>query len=395
MSMFDDFDDDLMDDADGFDASSTTSPAGGEGLEEPRQMNVCYGHEDVEKQLCDLINSGHMPHALIFAGPEGIGKATMAFRLAKALLKRGVDDDSSSGGGLFGEALPPLKTETLDVDQEDQVSRMVAAAGHPDLLTVEREFDEKKGRFKGSLGIEPVRRIAPFMRMTASFGGWRIAIIDDADTMTNEAQNAILKILEEPPANALMIVVCHRPGMMISTIRSRCRMIHFGELPLASFSQILKKAERSLGDADIQILYAITGGSAGQAVRLLEEGGLEVVYKVSGLLAQWPTWDWYQIHNLAENLSKPGQEDSYKSFTEIFLWAVESLLKARVKQDALPQVLAQAEIVSMANNYSVESWLEIISQLKEHFQTAEYSNLDKRQAILGAFNIFEEARKAA
>lgn len=393
MSLFDDFDeDDLADE--GVTAPSLASAAN-EGLQPPRLMGQCLGHQNVENQLMELINSQHLPHALIFAGPEGIGKSTMAFRLARYLLKYGVPNLEESGGGLFGEALPSVKTESLDTDKQDQVCRMIGAAGHPDLLTVEREFDEKKNRFKGSVGIDPVRRIAPFMRMTASFNGWRIAIIDDADTMTNEAQNAILKILEEPPPQALLILICHRPGMMIPTIRSRCRLLHFQPLLLKDFSDLLKQQESGLREADLVTLYAITGGSVGQGLRLLEEGGLEIIYKISALLAQWPEWDWPQIHGLADNLSKSGQEDSYLSFVEVFMWAAESLARARARQQALPLPLESAEIVSLANHFSLEDWLDICERLKTHFSTVNFSNLDKRQGILGAFTIFDEARKAA
>lgn len=329
MSMFDDFDEDDL-----ADEGSVTPASSSGGLQPPRLMPETLGHNDIEAQLLELINSKHLPHALIFAGSEGIGKATFAYRLARYLLKHGKNEEE--GGGLFGEPLPAAKAENLNVDMNDQVCRMISAAGHPDLLTVEREFDEKKGRFKGSVGIEPVRRIAPFMHMTASFNGWRIAIVDDADTMTNEAQNAILKILEEPPAQALLILVCHRPGMMIPTIRSRCRVIHFQPLALDVFSNLLRRLEPGLRDSDLATLYAITGGSAGQGIRLIEEGGLEVIYKVSALLNQWPQWDWPQIHGLADNLSKPGQEDSYQSFVEVLLWSIESLVRARARQDVLP-----------------------------------------------------------
>ncbi|QQG35398.1 MAG: DNA polymerase III subunit delta' [Micavibrio aeruginosavorus] len=395
MSMFDDFD---MDD-NGF-ADEETPLSGNAaplatGLQPPRLMDECLGHQDVEAQILDMINSRHLPHALIFAGPEGIGKSTMAFRLARYLLKHGLPSEEDSAGGLFGDALPPVKAENLSTDINDQVSRMVAAAGHPDLLTVEREFDDRKNRFKGNVGIESVRRIAPFMHMTASFNGWRIAIIDDADTMTNEAQNAILKILEEPPPQALLILVCHRPGMMIPTIRSRCRLLHFQPLLLADSSNLLKRQEPGLREADLATLYAITGGSVGQGLRLLEEGGLDVIYKISTLLAQWPEWDWPQIHGLAENLSKPGQEDSYRSFVEVFTWASESLIRARARRQPLPPPMDSAEIVRLANAFSLEDWLDICERLKMHFAAVDFSNLDKRQGILGAFTIFDEAGKAA
>ena len=387
MSMFDDFDEDEL-------ADEGTAPvAVGSGLQPPRLMTEIFGHDDVEVQLLELINSKHLPHALIFSGPEGVGKSTFAFRLARYLLKHGKNEEES--GGLFGEPLPAAKAETLHVDHNDQVCRMIAAAGHPDLLTVEREFDEKKGRFKGAVGIDSVRRIAPFMHMTASFNGWRIVIVDDADTMTNEAQNAILKILEEPPAQALLILVCHRPGMMIPTIRSRCRVIHFQPLALNVFSSLLRKLEPGLRDSDLATLYVITGGSAGQGIRLIQEGGLEVIYKVSGFLGQWPQWDWPQIHGLADNLSKPGQEDSYQSFVDVFLWSVEAMVRARARGEVLPSPVDSAQMVKMANHYSFEEWLDICARLKNHFATAGFANLDKRQSIIGAFTIFDESRKAA
>lgn len=389
MSMFDDFDDnDLADES----SKAAPTPAG--GLQPPRQMPETFGHNDVEAQVLELINAKHLPHALIFAGAEGIGKSTFAFRLARYLLKHGQTEESS-GGGLFGEPLPVAKAETLNVDMNDQVARMISASGHPDLLMVEREFDEKKNRFKGSVGIEAVRRIAPFMHMTASFNGWRIAIVDDADTMTSEAQNAILKILEEPPPQALLILICHRPGMMIPTIRSRCRVVQFQPLTLDVFSNLLRRLEPGLRDSDLATLYAITGGSAGQGLRLIEEGGLEVIYKVSGMLGQWPEWDWPQIHGLADNLSKPGQEDSYQSFVDVFMWSVEALVRARARGSPLPSPVDSVQMVQMANHYTLDEWLDIYERLKAHFATAGYANLDKRQAIMGAFSIFDEARKAA
>lgn len=392
MSMFDDFDEDDVVDAP--DAGTYVQAAAGE-LQPPRLMSQCFGHEDVEKQLLGFLDAGQFPHALMFCGPEGIGKSTMAFRLARYLLTKGKPEDESAGGGLFGEPLPKAKPESLSVDMNEQAVRMISAGGHPDLLTVEREFDEKKGRFKGALNIDAVRKIAPFMRMTASYGGWRIAIVDDADTMTNQAQNAILKILEEPPANALLILICHRPGMMIPTIRSRCRTVHFQTLAKEPFSRLLRYAEPGLKDSDLETLHILTGGSAGQGARLIEEGGLEVIYKVSGLLAQWPSWDWPQIHGLADNLSKPGQEESYQTFLDVFTWAVQSVVNARARGIQLPLPLNSVEIIRMANHYSIEEWLAISDSLRSHFNSVDFANLDKRQAILGAFSIFDEARKAA
>ena len=166
-------------------------------LPSPREATDLIGHMAVDAMLQGLVNGGAMPHAVIFAGSAGIGKATAAFRLARLLLARpGAADD---------------------------VARKVASGGHPDLLVVERPHDDRKDRRRDAVDIDSIRRIAPFMHMTASQdGGWRVAIVDDADTMTTQAQNAILKILEEPPSRAVLILVCHRIGGLIPTIRSRC-----------------------------------------------------------------------------------------------------------------------------------------------------------------------------
>ena len=162
-----------------------------------------------------------------------------------------------------------------------------------------------------------------------------------------------------------------------------------------AFSRLLRYAEPGLKDSDLETLHILTGGSAGQGARLIEEGGLEVIYKVSGLLAQWPSWDWPQIHGLADNLSKPGQEESYQTFLDVFTWAVQSVVNARARGIQLPLPLNSVEIIRMANHYSFEEWLAISDSLRSHFNSVDFANLDKRQAILGAFSIFDEARKAA
>lgn len=386
--MFDDFDDELMDEGD----VAVSAPAG-EGLQPPRQMADCLGHESVEKTLLEAIEGGRMPHALIFAGPQGIGKATMAFRLARYLLKTGSGGESADGG-LFGDVLPRAAPETLFVAPDDPVFRQVVSGGHPDLLTIERLFDEKNSRFKASVEVDEARRITPFMRKTASQGGWRIVIVDDADTMNRNAQNAILKILEEPPANALLILISHRLGAMIPTIRSRCRTIHFAPPNQESFAKLVRRDHGGLPDSDMKLLYGISGGSIGQAVRICTEGGLETIGKIMTLLHGWPQWQWSQIHMLAETISRPGQEDGLRTFEDVFLWIIDSLLRAKARGEALPPALDNEATRKLLQHYSLTAWIEITGQIREHFDTVSAASLDKRHAVLGAFSIFE-GREAA
>lgn len=377
----------LFDELDSDDEFMTDDGSVDGGLSVARESALCVGHQALEKQLLALAESGRMPHALIFSGPEGIGKATMAFRLTRYLFRYGKDEEDS-GGGLFGEALPPAeKPDHMDVAADDPIFRQVAAAGHPDLMTLEREIDEKTGRRKGGVAVDAVRKVAPFLRMTASQGGWRIVIVDDADTMNRSAQSALLKILEEPPQKALLILITHRLGAMIPTIRSRCRVTNFQPLSRDDFSILLRKDSPHLSAHDLDLLYGIAAGSAGQALSIMEEGGLEAVDKVLAVLESWPRWNWPEIHKLSDSLGRSGQDKSYQAFRDVFLWMNEEMLRAKARQTVLPEALRSLQ--ELQGHYSLEEWIEICETLKDHFVKFDAANLDKRQAVLGAFMIYQ------
>ncbi|MCB9995677.1 MAG: DNA polymerase III subunit delta' [Rhodospirillales bacterium] len=384
--MFDDFEDDLLDD----DTAPITAAVS--GLQPPRQMSECRGHDRAEKSLLEMIDKDCLPHALIFSGPKGIGKSTMAFRLARYLLKNGHGD--SADGGLFGDDLPKEAVTSLAINPDDPIFWKVASGGHPDLLTIERLFDEKKGRFKDTVEVNEIRRITPFMRMTASQGGWRIVIVDDADTMNRNAQNAILKILEEPPPNALLILVCHRLGAMIPTIRSRARVVPFNALEHDDFVSLVGKEHGTLPQSDMDVLYNISGGSVGQGLHIADEGGLEAVEKITALLYGWPHWQWSQIHILAENLGRKGQEDSLQAFQDVLMWMVNSLLRAKARNEVPQSPLNNDATQKLLAHYSLQQWIEITSQLQEHFDMVTGASLDKRHAVIGAFSVFDTKEAA-
>src|SRR5262249_28907087 len=154
---------------------------------------------------------------------------------------------------------------------------------------------------QGEVVIDEVRRVAPFLRLTASQGGWRVVIVDDADTMNRNSQNALLKILEELPPKTLLILIAHRAGTLTPTIRSRCRLVTLQSPYIATFGKLLRMGQPDLSDTAVNVLYGIACGSTGQGLRLAKEGGLEAVARVMTLLEGWPRWDWKEIHVLADN----------------------------------------------------------------------------------------------
>lgn len=381
--MFDDFETDehereLQNDAEG--------PC---GLLPPRQMLECFGHSEVEKKLLELEQNNRLPHAIIFSGLKGIGKSTMAYRFIRYLMAQGEGQDTDTGG-LFGDDLSGSDQQNMDVPSGHSCVTRISAGAHPDLFVVERPYDEKKDALKENIDVETVRRVEPFMRMTASQGGWRIVLIDDADSMNRNAQNAILKILEEPPEQSLLILVAHRPGAIIPTIRSRCRKIQFQPLSREDFNRLIALGHGNIREQELDTLYQLSGGSVGKAGQILEEGGLEVVDKILVSLHRWPDWDWVEIHRLADSLSKKGQEKALHAFEDVFLWIIQALLQSKARHTALPSLLKNDVTERMLEHYDLIQWINMYGSLYEHIESVHNAHLDKRQSVLGVFSILSK-----
>jgi len=383
--MFDDFQD--MDEGQGDDAFGSYTPEEPEGLMPPRESSLFLGHAETEQNLLDLINSGHVPHAMIFSGPVGIGKSTMAFRLARYLLKNGTPDTAQDS--LFGDA--PAEANSLDVSSEERIFSQVASGGHPDLLTIERPMDAKKGTKKTNLDVETARKVAPFLRMTSSEGGWRVVIVDDADSMNRNAQNALLKILEEPPSNALLILITHRLGAMIPTIRSRCRTLQFDALPENELAQLMEKeVGNTLPAEDLSLLAALAGGSIGAAKTIIDSKGLETARNVLDIFKAWPNQNKVDIHHLADTTGRAGQDAAFLNIEQTFLWLCESIIFAKAKGSSdLPESINNGAFLALADSYDLNRWLELFEELKAHFAQARFANLDKKLAVITAYNIIK------
>ncbi len=389
--MFDDFQDLDEEEGGGVGAlASSYEPDEPEGLESPRDSTFFVGHEKNEQALINLINSGAMPHALIFAGTKGIGKSTLAFRLARCLLKHGTAE--SNQDSLFGDV--PAEITSLSVAKDDPVFSKVASGGHPDMLTLEHSLDPKKTSKNGDIDVYTARKVAPFLRMTSSAGGWRVVIVDNADTMNRNAQNALLKILEEPPKNTILIVVAHRLGAMIPTIRSRCRVMHFDPLAAVDLATLMsKEVGGTLSDKDKNILNFLAQGSIGRAQKLIASGGLDIADKVLGMVEHWPNFNWVDVHHLSDQCGRMGQDSNFGNVESTFNTIFETLVFAKAKgqgqegQNALQEPLNKDVCLKILESRSLEALTDIYDKLTAHFRQARFSNLDKRQAVLEAFNI--------
>ncbi|MGB0554675.1 MAG: DNA polymerase III subunit delta', partial [Alphaproteobacteria bacterium] len=197
----------------------------------PIENHRFIGHTKVEAALLEACRSHHLHHSLILAGPKGIGKATLAYRLARHLLK-------PEEGGLLG--LEPEGADNFDMSPEDPVFRQVAAGGHPSLKLVERARNADSGKIARDITVADIRALSDFYRKTSVAGSWRIAIVDPAEAMNQNAANALLKILEEPPERCVIILISHAPGRLLPTIRSRCHFIQMSSLSALEMATALE-----------------------------------------------------------------------------------------------------------------------------------------------------------
>jgi DNA polymerase III subunit delta' len=343
------------------------------GAPAPRANPDLVGHEGAERELRRLDEVGRLPHAILLSGPRGIGKATLAFRLARFLLAN-------------GEERAGLTDKGLAIDPESGVFRRVAAGGHADLLTVERAYDARRRRLRGEIVVEDAREITGFFRLTAAEEGWRVVVVDGAEEMTRSAANALLKVLEDPPRQALLLLVSHSPGRLLPTIRSRCRRFPLAALGCSVVMQLLGRYRPELAEAEA--LAALSDGSIGRALELADAGGLDLYRSIVEMLSQVPGVDLARLHAFADQLARADAEDGYRAAGDLL-----SQFLARMAAGAARRRVGEQEIVAgesgamqrLAARAEPARWAALREEIGQGFATADRLNLDRKQAILGAF----------
>ncbi len=347
---------------------------------EPRANPALLGQEAAERRLLEAAASGRLPHAWLLTGPRGIGKATLAFRFARYLL---AGAGGEAGANLFGEPAEP----NLELAPDHRVFRQVAAAGHADLVTVQRETDAKSGRLKRDISVEAVRKATDFLRLTSAEGGRRIVVVDSADDMNANAANALLKVLEEPPQAALLLLVSHSPGGLLPTIRSRCRQLALRPLPAETVARLLAEHRPELAEADRHALAVLSEGSIGRAEALAELGGLDLYRELLAYLDALPRLDVARLHEFGERIARDSSGEAFRTVGELLeRWLARLLRTGAGGQVPAEIVVGEAEIAArLLKRGSLDAWLELWEKLSRLFLRTEQANLDRKQAILTAF----------
>ncbi len=343
---------------------------------EPQENPELVGQESAEHTLLESAGSGRLAHAWLLTGPRGIGKATLAYRFARFLLAGG-----GESGGLFAAA-----PTSLALDPAHPVFRRVASGAHPDLRKVARGINPKTGKRRSEIVIDDIREAVAFMRLTPSEGGWRVIIVDGAEDMNRNAANALLKVLEEPPPQAVLLLVSHAPGRLLPTIRSRCRRLDMKKLPADTVMALLGRRAGDLDEAERGIIAGLADGSIARALDLAEAGGVDLYREISALLTALPKLDGSALHRLADKLSRGTADGSFRMAAELLTAWLGRMLKLVAAGVGNGEILPgeAACMRRLGGLRPASAWIDFSEAMQRDFSLVEGLNLDRRQIWIAA-----------
>lgn len=331
---------------------------------EPRANPGLLGHEGAETTMLDAVRAGRIHHAWLITGPDGVGKATLAYRFARRLFA--------------GQTTRP----DLFLEPSHPIFRRVAAGSHADLLTIERGFNERTKRMRTQIPVEDVRKVNGFMSLTPAEGGWRVVVVDGAEEMNQASANALLKILEEPPPRAILLLTCAAPGRLPATIRSRCRRLRLNPLDDTTMAQVLGNYLPDLAEEDRGRLATLAEGSPGRALMLAAEEGLKIAGMVDQLLVDLPDVPMIRGYDIADALGR--SETGFSTFMDLLRAGIAAAVREVARGRGDPD---QERLVG---HRPLDAWGEVWQGLTRLQNDTERFALDKRQAIVAGLEMISE-----
>jgi DNA polymerase III subunit delta' len=330
------------------------------GAPHPRQVYSLIGHERAEAEMLSAYREGRLAHAWLIGGREGIGKATLAWRFARFVL---ANPDPA--------AKAVREAPNLHVEPSHPAARLLAQLAHPDFALIRREWQAATKRIASEIAVEAVRQGLQVFHLSAAFGGWRIVIVDSAEDLNRNSANALLKIVEEPPQRSLILIVSHRPGQVLPTIRSRCRRLRLDPLTQDETVQAVIGLGPPWSEAGRDAVAAAAkraDGSVREALIRLAPESEGVGVLVDSIVADLPRPDPRAVARLADAVAGRAGDEAYRAFhRDLYDWLVT------YARDVEPGSLRVEEIGGL--------W----DRIREAQRETEELNLDRKLHILALF----------
>ena len=365
---------------------------------QPRTTFELFGHEEAEQLFLNPYNAGKLHHAWMITGPRGVGKATLGYKIARFLLNNPPIDEATPG--LFGDVIEKEIFQSLDTDPLSRPNQLVSAGSHPDLMVIEKSEDPKTGKMRGKIVIDEVRKLNGFYQKTSADGGWRIALIDTADDMNRNAANGILKILEEPPKNSILILLVNAPGKLLPTIKSRCRMLRLSPLVNETVRKILQKDFPMLDKTEIDFYASLSDGSPGYAVSLVEHKGIELYTMMLNLLSSLPALDVPLCHAFADSMTSQKSGNRFQLFGDLLTRFINrmirhvSFIQTQHKLRIAPALDGEFQLMErLGAIIPLDQWAELWEKISQKLAQVDHLNMDKKHTVIDIFTMINSATR--
>jgi len=332
----------------------------------PAENPYFIGQDEAVKLFLQAYNSGTLHHGWLISGDEGVGKATFAYKIARFLLA----------------AEPGKKYQSLDIDVNSYVFAQVAQKSHPDFKVLERDYTEtdkkklikaiqqgetvdeemKQGLKRSAvIKVDDVREAVNFLMKKSFNDSWRVVIVDSTDDLNTSSANALLKILEEPPAKSILLLISHNAGNLLPTIRSRCAKISLKPLKNEETAQLLRRYMPELKEKEVQQLAKISGGSIGRAMMYAENNALEIYEMIQKVCYGGVKCDGAILVDLANTAAV---DDNWYLFSDLICrFARETLSEAPDLRDFYTAYEACLKILDETNRLNMDRKLAALQVL--------------------------------